>query len=116
MIDIFVLQVWNVLIILLIFIILTIWFLPAGTTFGYLLGLFVGAAVVSLITWFTMKFASRSLSRILINATEFKEEAYILMFNCGFGVIMLAVACVYFFFVIVFLLLKGMYLSSHIMK
>lgn len=71
------------------------------------MGVFIGAAVVSLITWFTMKFASRSLSRILINATEFKEEAYVLMFNCGFGVIMLVVACVYFFFVIIFLLLKG---------
>ena len=95
------------LIIILIFIILTIWFLPEGTTFGYLMGVFIGAAVASLITWFTMKFASRSLSRILISATEFKEEAYVLMYNCGFGVIMLAVACVYFFFVIIFLLLKG---------
>lgn len=109
MLDIFIIMIWHMLIILLIFIILTIWFLPEGTAFGYLLGLFTGAGVASLITWFTIKFATRSLSRILINATEFKEEAYILMYNCGFGVIMLAVAFVYFFFVIIFLLLKGTY-------
>ena len=29
------------------------------------------------------------------------------MFNCGFGAIMLSVACVYFFFVVIFLLLKA---------
>lgn len=29
------------------------------------------------------------------------------MYACGFGAIMLALACVYFFFVIVFLALKG---------
>ena len=69
-------MIWHMLIILLIFLILTIWFLPEGTTFGYLMGVFIGAAVASLITWFTIKFASRSLSRILISATEFKEEAY----------------------------------------
>lgn len=63
--------------------------------------------MATLITWFVLKFASRSLSRILIEATEYKEEAYILMYNCGFGAIMLAVACVYFFFVIVFLLMKA---------
>ena len=107
MLDIFIVMIWHMLIILLIFIILTIWFLPEGTLVGYLMGLFLGATVASLITWFTIKFATRSLSRVLIRATEFKEEAYILMFNCGFGVIMLALACVYFFFVIVFLLLKG---------
>jgi len=95
------------LMILLIFIILTIWFLPAGTAFPYLMGLFIGAAVASVITWFTMRFAARSLSRILIYATEYKEEAYKIMYNCGFVVILLAVACVYFFFVVIFMILKG---------
>jgi hypothetical protein len=103
--DIFLVMLYHVLIILLIFLIMSVWFIVGHL--GFLMGLFIGACVITLIYWFALKFASRSLSRILIHSTQVKEEAFILMFSCGFGAIMLTVACIYFFFVFCFLLFKS---------
>lgn len=100
----FINMMWHALAIVILFLIIAIWFVdPKGP---FILGILFGSIAITLILMMVIKIASRSLGRILIQATEFKEETFILMFSCGYGVIMLAVALSYFFFVICFLLFK----------
>lgn len=63
--DIFLVMFWHVLIIVLLFLLMTIWFI--GVHLGFILAMLIGVGVITLIFWFALKFASRSLSRILIH-------------------------------------------------
>ena len=100
----FINMMWHAIGIVILFLIIAIWFVdPKGP---FILGILFGTIAITLILMMVMKIASRSLGRILIQATEFKEETFILMFSCGYGVIMLAVALTYFFFIVCFMIFK----------
>jgi hypothetical protein len=83
-----------------------VWFIPVGSKVAFLIGVFMGMIAITLIMWFTMKVASRSLGRIIIQTVKSKEEAYVLMFHCGFGIVCLTIAVSYFFFLACFMMFR----------
>lgn len=71
-----------------------------------MIGLLFGAGALSLAAWGGFIFAGKSVSRALISGINLKHELFSFMYTSGFAVVMLGIACVYFFFLIVFFVFK----------
>ena len=64
--------VGHVFALLLIFIMMTVWFLPADTHLGFIAGLFLGALAMLLISWGVFTFASKTMAKTILEAIHLK--------------------------------------------
>ncbi|CAD8185957.1 unnamed protein product [Paramecium pentaurelia] len=101
-------QLIYALILLILFLLSTIWFIPVGTKAGFIVGLFFGFASITIIAWTAYTFAGRSICKVITTAIQNKWELYDFMYTVGFGVVLMCIASIYFIFLILFFLFKSL--------
>ena len=82
--------------------------MPEGTRIGFIVGLMFGGLAITIVSWGAFYFAGSCLNKIILKAVAGKQELFEYMYMQGFGLIMLAMAVVYFLFIVVYFIFRSM--------